>query len=41
MKATDMNCVTGHITFDDYNNPQKTAVIINITGGEAKFWGNY
>jgi len=41
MKATDMNCVTGHITFDEYNNPQKTAVIINITGGQAKFWGNY
>lgn len=41
MKATDMDCVTGHITFDDYNNPQKTAVIINIDGGEAKFWGNY
>jgi len=41
MKATDRDCVTGHVTFDEYNNPQKTAVIINITGGEAKFWGNY
>ncbi len=41
MRATDMDCVTGHITFDDYNNPQKTAVIINIADGEAKFWGNY
>lgn len=41
MKATDMDCVTGHVTFDDQNNPQKTAVIINITGGEAKYWGNY
>jgi len=41
MKATDMDCVTGHVTFDEYNNPQKTAVIINITGGEAKYWGNY
>ena len=41
MKATDMDCVTGHITFDDYNNPQKTAVIINIADGEAKFLGNY
>lgn len=41
MKATDMDCVTGHVTFDKYNNPQKSAVIINITNGEAKFWGNY
>lgn len=41
MSATDMNCVTGHITFDEYNNPQKTAAIINITGSEAEFWGNY
>ena len=41
MKATDMDCVTGHVTFDEYNNPQKTAVIINIKGGEATFWGNY
>lgn len=41
MKATDMDCITGHITFDEYNNPQKTAVIINITDGEDKFWGNY
>ncbi|MGI5936313.1 MAG: ABC transporter substrate-binding protein [Oscillospiraceae bacterium] len=41
MKATDMNCVTGHVTFDEYNNPNKTAVIINIASGEAKYWGNY
>jgi len=41
MRATDMDCVTGHVTFDEYNNPQKTAVIINITGGQAKYWGNY
>ena len=41
MKATDMNCVTGHVTYNQYNNPEKTAVIINITKGEAKYWGNY
>lgn len=41
MKATDMECVTGHVTYNEYNNPEKTAVIINITGGEAKFWGKY
>ena len=41
MKATDMNCVTGHVTFDEFNNPNKTAVIINVSNGEAKYWGNY
>ena len=41
MKATDMDCVTGHVTFNEYNNPEKTAAIINITGGAAKYWGNY
>ena len=41
MKATDMDCVTGHVTYDKYNNPIKSAVIININGGEARFWGKY
>lgn len=41
MGATDMDCVTGHITFDEYNNPQKDAAIINVVNGEASFWGNY
>ena len=41
MKATDMDCVTGHVTFNEYNNPEKTAAIINIMGGAAKYWGNY
>ncbi len=41
MKATDMECVTGHVTYNEFNDPEKTAVIINITGGEAKFWGKY
>ena len=41
MKATDMDCVTGHVTYNEFNDPEKTAVIINITGGEAKFWGKY
>ena len=41
MNATDMDCVTGHVTYDQYNNPEKTAAIINITGGEAAFWGKY
>lgn len=41
MAATDMTCVTGSITYDEYNNPQKTAFIINITGGSATLWGQF
>ena len=41
MRATNMECVTGHVTYDSLNNPIKSAVIINITGGEARFWGKY
>jgi len=41
MSATDMNGVTGRITFDRYNNPQKTAFIIEIRDGEARFWGTF
>lgn len=41
LNATDMDCVTGHVTYDEFNNPEKTAAIINIKGGEATFWGKY
>ena len=41
LRATDIECVTGHVTYDGYNNPIKSAVIINITGGAARFWGKY
>ena len=41
MKATDMQCVTGNITYDEYNNPEKEAAIINIKDGEPKFWGKF
>ena len=41
MKATDMDCVTGHVAYDQYNNPEKSAAIITFEGGKAKFWGNY
>ncbi len=37
MDATDMDCVTGHITFDENNNPVKDAVIIKITDGKYTF----
>jgi len=41
MKATDSDYVTGHVSYDDHNDPQKTAAIINIVSGEEKFWGSY
>ena len=41
MAATDIQGVTGHITFAQYNNPQKTAFIIQIVDGEARFWGTF
>ena len=41
MKETDMDCVTGHVAYDQYNNPQKSAAIITFENGAAKFWGNY
>ena len=41
MKATNLEGVTGHITYDQYNNPVKSAVIIEVKDGEARFWGKY
>ena len=41
MSATDMNGVTGRITFDEFNNPQKTAFILQIQDGVARFWGTF
>lgn len=41
MKATDADFVTGHVTYDEYNNPQKTAAIIGFANGESSFWGNF
>ncbi len=41
MAATDFSFVTGHISFDAHNDPQKTAAIISISGGAESFWGSY
>lgn len=41
MAATNMQAVTGHISFDEFNNPQKTAFIIQVVDGEARFWGTF
>jgi branched-chain amino acid transport system substrate-binding protein len=41
MGATDLTGVTGHITFDSLNNPQKSAVIVEFVNGEARLWGSF
>jgi len=41
MAATNLTGVTGHITFDEFNNPIKTAVIVEIRDGRPAFWGNF
>lgn len=41
LNATDMECVTGHVTYDELNNPEKTAAIIQIKDGVESFWGKY
>ena len=41
MAATSITAVTGHITFDRLNNPQKTAVIVYFQDGEARLWGTF
>lgn len=37
LKATEIDAVTGHITFDEDNNPIKEAFMIKIVNGENKF----
>jgi len=41
MAATNLTGVTGHITYDQYNNPIKSAVIIEVRDGLARFWGTF
>lgn len=41
MAATDLTGVTGHIVFDELNNPQKTAVILQIADGKETFFGYF
>jgi len=41
MKATNSDYVTGHVSYDSHNDPQKTAAIIQLISGEEKFWGSY
>ena len=41
MQATDLDCVTGHITFDENGNPIKDCTIIEIVNGANKFVAKY
>ena len=41
MAATDIYGVTGRITFDNFNNPEKTAIILQVQNGEEVFWGYF
>ncbi len=41
MAATNKEFVTGNVSFDSHNDPQKSAAIIQITGGAESFWGNF
>ena len=37
LKATDMELVTGKMTFDENNDPKKIATIIEVKGGKLTF----
>lgn len=39
--ATDLDCVTGHVTFDEKGNPIKDCSIITIENGANKFVAKY
>ena len=41
MAATYLACVTGHITFDERNNPIKEVSIIKIQNGAYSFATKY
>ncbi len=41
LDATDMECVTGNITYDENNNPQKTCAIILVKDNAYTLHGKY
>lgn len=41
LRATEVDGVTGHITFDENNNPIKTLSVIQIKDGAYHFYMNY
>ncbi len=38
LKNTDIDCVSGHISFDEYHNPKKQAIIVKVENEEEKFY---
>lgn len=38
IKNTNINCISGNMSFDKYNNSNRKAVIIRIEDGEEKFY---
>ncbi len=36
LKATDLDCATGHITFDDHNDPIKSVCVMGFENGQLK-----
>lgn len=38
LKLTNISCVAGDISYDEFNNPKKQAVILNIKNGKEKFY---
>jgi branched-chain amino acid transport system substrate-binding protein len=41
MAATDMECVTGHVTFDEKNNPVKDITVLKIQNAKYNFETRY
>lgn len=41
LEETDMDCVTGHVTYDELNNPNKTCAVIKIVSGEYTLYGKF
>lgn len=38
LKSTNIDCISGNITFDEYHNPKKQAIIVQIKDGKEEFY---
>lgn len=41
MNATDMDCITGHFTYNEFNNPELPMKINCFENGALKLWGQF
>ena len=41
MAATDIVGITGRIVYDEFNNPQKSAIILEVVDGVERYWGEF